>query len=87
MKLVFDIETVGFDLNSLSESQQEFILRYSEKETDKVKILSGHAWVEVLVAATLSPLQLMKGLLVSYSVELTILKTLMLLIIMVNQKL
>lgn len=34
MKLVFDIETVGFDLNSLSESQQEFILRYSEKETD-----------------------------------------------------
>ncbi len=34
MKLVFDIETVGFDLNSLTESQQEFILRYSEKEPD-----------------------------------------------------
>jgi DNA polymerase elongation subunit (family B) len=34
MKLVFDIETVGYDLNSLSESQQEFILRYSEKEVD-----------------------------------------------------
>jgi len=34
MKLVFDIETVGFDFNSLSETQQEFILRYSEKETD-----------------------------------------------------
>ncbi len=34
MKLVFDIETVGFDFNSLSESQQEFILRYSEKELD-----------------------------------------------------
>lgn len=35
MKLVFDIETVGYDLNLLSESQQEFILRYSEKETDE----------------------------------------------------
>ena len=35
MKLVFDIETVGFDFNSLSESQQEFILRYSEKQSDK----------------------------------------------------
>ncbi|MCF6269258.1 MAG: ribonuclease H-like domain-containing protein [Melioribacteraceae bacterium] len=34
MKLVFDIETVGFDFNSLTESQQEFILRYSEKEID-----------------------------------------------------
>lgn len=34
MKLVFDIETVGFDFNSLSETQQEFILRYSDKEPD-----------------------------------------------------
>ncbi|MBN1301598.1 MAG: ribonuclease H-like domain-containing protein [Melioribacteraceae bacterium] len=34
MKLVFDIETVGFDFESLSESQQEFLLRYPEKEKD-----------------------------------------------------
>ncbi len=34
MKLVFDIETVGFNFNTLSESQQEFILRYSEYEID-----------------------------------------------------
>lgn len=34
MKLVFDIETVGYEFNTLSESQQEFILRYAEKETD-----------------------------------------------------
>ncbi len=33
MKLVFDIETVGYNFESLEESQQEFILRYSEKET------------------------------------------------------
>ena len=32
MELVFDIETVGVDFDSLEESQQEFILRYSEKE-------------------------------------------------------
>ncbi|MBU0475712.1 MAG: ribonuclease H-like domain-containing protein [Bacteroidetes bacterium] len=32
MKLVFDIETVGVEFETLSESQQEFILRYSEKE-------------------------------------------------------
>lgn len=35
MKLVFDIETVGFDFNALEESQQEFILRYADKEPDE----------------------------------------------------
>ncbi len=35
MKLVFDIETVGFDFDSLHESQQEFLLRYVEKEKDE----------------------------------------------------
>lgn len=35
MNLVFDIETVGFDFGSLDESQQEFILRYAEKEKDE----------------------------------------------------
>ena len=35
MKLVFDIETSGYDLESLSESQQEFLLRYAEKEADE----------------------------------------------------
>jgi uncharacterized protein YprB with RNaseH-like and TPR domain len=35
MMLVFDIETVGVDFDTLSESQQEFILRYAEKETDE----------------------------------------------------
>jgi len=34
MKLVFDIETVGDEFNTLTESQQEFILRYAEKEHD-----------------------------------------------------
>jgi len=34
MKLVFDIETVGCDFETLSESQQEFLLRASEKEPD-----------------------------------------------------
>lgn len=37
MGLVFDIETVGFEIENLSESQQEFLLRYAEKEQD-VKI-------------------------------------------------
>ena len=38
MGIVFDIETVGFELENLSESQQEFLLRYAEKEHDeKVK--------------------------------------------------
>ena len=32
MKLVFDIETVGCEFETLSESQQEFLLRVSEKE-------------------------------------------------------
>jgi predicted PolB exonuclease-like 3'-5' exonuclease len=34
MKLVFDIETAGSRFKDLSESQQEFILRYAEKESD-----------------------------------------------------
>jgi hypothetical protein len=34
MGIVFDIETVGFELTELAESQQEFLLRYAEKETD-----------------------------------------------------
>jgi len=36
MAIVFDIETVGFDLEQLAESQQEFLLRYAEKEKDTV---------------------------------------------------
>ncbi len=35
MEIVFDIETVGSDIGQLSESQQEFILRYADKETDE----------------------------------------------------
>ena len=35
MKLVFDIETVGFQFDNLTESQQEFILRYADKEPEK----------------------------------------------------
>ncbi len=34
MGLIVDIETVGFDLENLAESQQEFLLRYAEKEND-----------------------------------------------------
>ncbi|MBK7980306.1 MAG: ribonuclease H-like domain-containing protein [Ignavibacteriae bacterium] len=34
MGIVIDIETVGFDIDNLSESQQEFLLRYAEKEHD-----------------------------------------------------
>ncbi len=34
LKLVIDIETSAFPLESFSESQQEYILRYAEKETD-----------------------------------------------------
>jgi len=38
MGIVLDIETVGFDLEDLSESQQEFLLRYAEKEeNEKIK--------------------------------------------------
>jgi len=35
MGIVLDIETVGFNLENLTESQQEFLLRYAEKEHDK----------------------------------------------------
>lgn len=35
MKIVFDIETSGYDFESLSESQQEYLLRYAEKENDE----------------------------------------------------
>ncbi len=35
MKIVFDIETVGVSFDSLSESQQEYLLRYAEKEKDE----------------------------------------------------
>ena len=34
MGIVFDIETVGFELENLAESQREFLLRYAEKEKD-----------------------------------------------------
>ncbi len=37
MNLVFDIETVGYEFNSLSESQQEYLLRYAEQEKDEKK--------------------------------------------------
>lgn len=35
MKLVIDIETVGFEFETLSESQQEFLLRSAEKEPNE----------------------------------------------------
>jgi 3'-5' exonuclease len=35
MAIILDIETVGFDLDNLAESQQEFLLRYAEKEHDQ----------------------------------------------------
>lgn len=34
MRVVIDIETVGYDFEALSDSQQEYILRYAEKEKD-----------------------------------------------------
>jgi DNA polymerase elongation subunit (family B) len=34
LKIIFDIETCAFPFNSLSESQQEYLLRYAEKEID-----------------------------------------------------
>lgn len=34
MGIVLDIETVGFDMENLSESQREFLLRYAEKEVN-----------------------------------------------------
>ncbi len=36
-KIVFDIETSAYPFESLSESQQEYLLRYAEKETDPDK--------------------------------------------------
>lgn len=37
MNLVFDIETSGYDFESLHESQQEFLLRYAEQERDNAR--------------------------------------------------
>lgn len=37
MNLICDIETVGFEFESLSESQQEYLLRYIEQEPDILK--------------------------------------------------
>jgi len=37
MNLVFDIETTGYEFESLAESQQEFLLRYAEQEKDLIK--------------------------------------------------
>ena len=36
-KIVFDIETSAYPFESLSESQQEYLLRYAEKESDPDK--------------------------------------------------
>jgi len=36
-KIIFDIETSAYPFDSLSESQQEYLLRYAEKETDPGK--------------------------------------------------
>ncbi|MGD8307291.1 MAG: ribonuclease H-like domain-containing protein [Ignavibacteria bacterium] len=33
-KIIFDIETCAYPFNSLTESQQEYLLRYAEKEID-----------------------------------------------------
>ncbi len=41
MNLVLDIETVGYDFETLSESQQEFLLRYAEQEKDENKKLEA----------------------------------------------
>lgn len=35
MKLIFDIETVGCEFESLDESRREYLLRYAEKEKDE----------------------------------------------------
>jgi hypothetical protein len=37
MNLICDIETVGCEFDSISETQQEYLLRYVENETDLVK--------------------------------------------------
>jgi DNA polymerase elongation subunit (family B) len=34
-KIVFDIETCAYSFETLTESQQEYLLRYAEKETDE----------------------------------------------------
>jgi 3'-5' exonuclease len=34
-RIIFDIETCAYPVESLSESQQEYLLRYSEKETEE----------------------------------------------------
>lgn len=36
-RIIFDIETCAYPVESLSESQQEYLLRYSEKETEEEK--------------------------------------------------
>lgn len=36
-RIIFDIETCAYPFESLSESQQEYLLRYSEKETEDEK--------------------------------------------------
>jgi len=36
-KIIFDIETSAYPFESLSESQQEYLLRYAEKETEPDK--------------------------------------------------
>lgn len=36
-RIIFDIETCAYPVESLSESQQEYLLRYSEKETQEDK--------------------------------------------------
>ena len=37
MNLIFDIETVGVEFETLSDSQREFLLRYTESEKDPIK--------------------------------------------------
>jgi DNA polymerase elongation subunit (family B) len=38
-RIIFDIETCAYPVESLSESQQEYLLRYSEKEAEEEKKL------------------------------------------------
>lgn len=59
MKLIFDIETVGCEMEELSESQQEYLLRYAEKAKDEsernekiedaVRYLSLYPWTAKIV--------------------------------------
>ena len=42
-KVVFDIETIGIEFDSLQEDEQDYILKYAEdekkiKETEKLKL-------------------------------------------------